>query len=555
MNLKTTSQAKHPAMTLPDGDKLESLFSKAFELSPLSMSLSRVSDGVFLALNEASEHIQGYRPEALLGRSALELGTWEHAAERQDFLRQVREHGGRFEAERRVRHKDGSWVDCRVWATLVEVNGEACLLCAALDITQQKQRESLLVDLAEGLASPVGEPFLRSAARYLAKAIHADLVMVAEIAPDSRLSTLALWKDQTQVPNTSFESTQAPFAAMLASTDLVLQDAPDGLPNPDCPGVLNKADDCFSASAGLTLRDTDGTAIGLLCAWWRAPGVATATAEQSSLFRIVANRSTAELIRLRCDREIFQLKESLEHRVQARTEQLRATNAELESFGYSVSHDLQSPLRSIQGFLYLLSRRLKPRLSKEENRLVERINANVLRMHELINDLLALARASRGTLVRESVNLSAIAEHIIKGLALTEPKRQMRVKIAPDLYARCDAKLARIVLENIIGNAWKYTRKRAVAHIEFGAAPVEADEPAMFFVRDTGAGFNMEYAGSLFKPFHRLHHEDEYEGSGIGLATVHRILERHGGSIRADAVEGQGACFFFAFEDPHGSDT
>lgn len=267
----------------------------------------------------------------------------------------------------------------------------------------------------------------------------------------------------------------------------------------------------------------------------------------------MSNRSNSELVRLRRDREIFRLKDSMEQRVLARTEQLRATNAELESFGYSVSHDLQSPLRSIQGFLFLLERRIKDRLSTEESRLVERINANVTRMHELINDLLALARVSRDQLARESVDLSAIAERVLADRRLAEPQRRVNVNIAPGLVAHCDPKLTRIVLENLLGNAWKYSRNVPLADIEFGRMPGEAGEASTFFVRDNGAGFSMEFVSSLFKPFHRLHHEDEFEGSGIGLATVHRILERHGGSIRAEATEGQGACFYFSFDCGHGS--
>lgn len=566
MNFSGNSRAKHGELNAPgqEGvapDPLETLFAKAFELSPLSMSLSRVSDGVFLALNAASQQIQGYRPDELLGRSALDLGTWQNAEERADFLQKVRDRQsqglGPLEMERQLRSKDGSWGTCRVWATLVEVDGESCLLCAALDITRQKQRETGLLDLAQGLASPVGEPFLRSAARYLAKAINADVMMVAEI-DDTRLATLALWKGQTQVPNTSFDASEAPFANMLASAGLVWLDVPGS----HCPaGALcdeigNTGNgEMFQACAGLTLRDADGTPIGLLCAWWHKPSETLKTGEPSSLFHIVASRCTAELIRMQRDREIFRLKESLEHRVQARTEQLRATNAELESFAYSVSHDLQSPLRSIQGFLFLLERRLKARLSGEENRLVERINANVLRMHELINDLLALARVSRGPLVREAVNLAEIAEQVMADLQLASPQRQVQVHIAPDLQAHCDAKLARIALENLLGNAWKYTRKASMAAIELGALPADLGKPATFFVRDNGAGFNMAYVGSLFKPFHRLHHEDEYEGSGIGLATVHRILERHGGNIWAEAVEGHGACFFFSFDDLQGTEA
>ncbi len=524
------------------------------------MTVARVSDGVYVALNAASFHLQGFRPEELLGRSALESVSWKDAAERAAFIEQVRQSAGRFETEKRLKHKNGSWLDCRIWATLVDVDGESCLMCAALDITAQRQRESLLLDLAQNLAAPAGEPFFRTAARYMAKATQADLVMVAELDQDGQLATLALWKDEARVANTRFAPDQAPFAAALASTEAVWQTHQSGLRYAD---VFAGPDDLFQASAAQVLRDAHGTPIGLLCAWWKHGQ--DNTGERTALFSIMANRINPELVRLRRDREIFRLKASLEQRVLARTVQLRATNAELESFAYSVSHDLQSPLRSIQGYLFLLERKLKPGLVGEEKRLLERVNANVLRMHELINDLLALARVSRGTLAREAVDLSQIAQQVMADLQSSAPQRAVRLSIAEGLHAQCDPKLARIVLENLLGNAWKYTRHAAVVEIELGvetpaergeAEPVlpgAAADPAVpaqqvFFIRDNGAGFSMDYAHGLFKPFHRLHHENEFEGSGIGLATVHRILERHGGHIRGEAVEGYGACFYFAFE-------
>ncbi|MGH7462954.1 MAG: sensor histidine kinase [Longimicrobiales bacterium] len=200
----------------------------------------------------------------------------------------------------------------------------------------------------------------------------------------------------------------------------------------------------------------------------------------------------------------------------------------------------------------LLARRLTGRLSDEEHRLFDRVKANVVRMHELINDLLALARVSKGKLMLEQVNLSALAQQVIAQERQRDPQRQVQVKIQPDITARCDSKFARIILENLIGNAWKYSRAQAHPLIEFGALPAREGGRKMLFVRDNGAGFNMAYSASLFKPFHRLHHEHEFEGSGIGLATVHRILERHGGVIRAESTEGAGACFYFSFDPRFG---
>ena len=178
---------------------------------------------------------------------------------------------------------------------------------------------------------------------------------------------------------------------------------------------------------------------------------------------------------------------------------------------------------------------------------------NVVRMHELINDLLALARASKGKLVLDQVNLSVMAEQVVAQLRQREPMRQVKVEIQSGLSGRCDSKFARIILENLLGNAWKYSRNAANASISFGALPAREGGRKMLFIRDNGAGFDMAYVDSLFKPFHRLHHETEVEGSGIGLATVHRILERHGGTIRAESAEGEGACFYFSFDPRFGT--
>ncbi len=176
----------------------------------------------------------------------------------------------------------------------------------------------------------------------------------------------------------------------------------------------------------------------------------------------------------------------------------------------------------------------------------ERIRTNVGRMHELITALLSLAQVSRYRLELQEVDLSAMAQECFDAERALEPQREVQTVVQPGLTARCDRRMARIVLENLLGNAWKYTRKNPQARIEFGVAGTGT--AAEILVRDNGVGFDMAHAGHLFKPFHRLHNVSEYDGSGIGLATVHRILERHGGHIRAESTVGQGASFLFSFE-------
>lgn len=523
------------------------LFSKAFDFSPINMTITRVADGTFLAVNSAEDSVQGFTPAELLGRTSVEAGVWASDQERTQFIDDLRAHGGVVSREAQMRHKNGALVDCRVWSVIVDIAGESCILSSTINITDQKRREALLIDLARGLSGETGEAFFRSAVQHLGKAIAADLVMIGEAGPDGSVISLAMMQDGELQPNISYALAGTPCDQAIAGSDLCVYT--DGIQQL-FPQDQFLVDGGYIAYAGAALRDADGSTIGIVNAFWRKPQAASS--DRGALLQIFSSRIAAELVRLRRDREIQRLNETLEQRVNERTDQLRATNAELESFGYSVSHDLQSPLRSIEGFSVLLARRLKGRLSEEEERLFDRVRINVVRMHELINDLLALARASKGKLVLEQVDLSAIAGQVIAQLRQRDPQRQVEVSIQDGIHTRCDSKFARIILENLLGNAWKYSRDKDGAAISFGTLPAREGGRRMLFVRDNGAGFDMAHAGSLFKPFHRLHHDNEFEGSGIGLATVHRILERHGGTIRGESAAGAGASFYFSFDPKFG---
>ena len=245
----------------------------------------------------------------------------------------------------------------------------------------------------------------------------------------------------------------------------------------------------------------------------------------------------------RAQREVEQLNRELERRVIERTAELEAVNRELEAFAYSVSHDLRAPLRSISGFSDLLSERVEARLDPEAKDHLARVRASAGRMGALIDDLLKLSRVARGEFRRQPVDLSELAQAILAAAAREAPERRFEARIAPELNAHADLGLMRIMLENLLGNAWKFTRKRDLAHIEFGATRDESG--TVFHVRDNGAGFDMAYAERLFKPFQRLHVETEFEGTGIGLATVRRILSRHGGRIWVESEPGAGTTFYF----------
>ncbi len=238
------------------------------------------------------------------------------------------------------------------------------------------------------------------------------------------------------------------------------------------------------------------------------------------------------------------LNTELDQRVTARTRALQELNKELESFTYSVSHDLRTPLRSIEGFSTLLLETEADRLSEQGRTSLHRIRSNAGRMGSLITDLLSMAQHSRGELDLQRVHLSVLAESVASELQRSEPARQVQWRIEPGLWVQADPALTQLVLQNLLGNAWKFTAQRTPAVIELGRAG-EADGMCWFELRDNGAGFDMRYADQLFQPFQRLHRPHEFDGQGMGLAIVQRILQRHGGLITGQAQVDQGALFRF----------
>ena len=251
--------------------------------------------------------------------------------------------------------------------------------------------------------------------------------------------------------------------------------------------------------------------------------------------------------RLRAEREVRLLNRTLEARVEQRTRELTMANHELESFAYSVSHDLRAPLRTVEGFSRLLGERFGDAVGPDGQDYLARVRNAANRMDALIDALLKMSRITRDPLQQAPVDLGLLAGEVLAELRQVDPDRAVEARIEPGLEARGDPALLRNLLQNLLGNAWKFTSGRSDACIEFMRDPDAHPVPGMLalLVRDNGAGFEPAYASKLFRPFQRLHGADEYEGHGIGLATVKRIVERHGGTISAQAAVGEGATFRF----------
>lgn len=271
------------------------------------------------------------------------------------------------------------------------------------------------------------------------------------------------------------------------------------------------------------IRDTDGRIIGA-----------------SKITRDITDKK-------RADARIQDLNASLEQKVIERTAELRGANEELDSFAYAVSHDLRAPLRAIEGFSKILEEDVGDRLGGEAKTALVHIVEASRNMADLIDGLLALSRVTRGELRRESIDVSAMASRICEELGRTEPNRVVNCEIEPGLALWADGRMLESVMRNLLGNAWKYTSAAAAPDIRVYS--VIKDGKRHICIADTGAGFDMAYAAQLFQPFRRLHRQEEFPGLGIGLATVQRIVHRHGGTIDAAAIPGYGACFILAFPE------
>ncbi len=434
------------------------------------------------------------------------------------------------------------WMQTNAIPILNQKNGSWIQLGITRDITEEKLAKKALENLVAGTAAVTGEQFFPALVCHLAAALGVRYAMVAKCEPEKNhlVETIAFWGNNQFLDNIKYD-----------------------LSHPDCDIILNQETIYFSSEKiatffegiemripkeelcylGLPLFDSSLNIIGHLCAIDRK-----SVLEANHLrwiLNIFASRAAAELERQHKEKTIQELNEDLESKVLQRTLQLEVANQELEAFSYSVSHDLRAPLRAIDGFSKALREKYLHLLDSRGKHYLERVLANSKRMGELIDDLLVLSKISQSKIKFSQINLSSIVENIAFDFSLREPLRKVEWIIEPNVITEGDIRGIKIVIENLLNNAWKYTRKKTKAKIEFGKISL-SDNSIAYFIRDNGAGFDMTYADKLFGPFRRLHSEQEFSGHGIGLATVKRIVNLHGGKVWATGKIKVGACFYFS---------
>ena len=507
-----TSARQHSEQSLRESEKR---YRRLFDSNPLPMWVYDLETLRFLAVNKAAIQGYGYSQKEFLSMTIKDIRPAEDIPALLNVVGNISP-GLEVAGIWRHRKKDGTVIDVEITTHSLIFDERRAEIVLANDITERKRNEEMIVRLASIVESSEDAIFSKNL----------DGVITSWNQGAERLYGYSA----TEVMSCS--------VSMLMATDrkeelsLILGRLRRGESIEHFETTrLKKSGEQIDVSLTVSpIKNSSGAIIGA-----------------STIARGITERKRAE-------EQIRRLNETLEQRVAERTTQLLAANKELEAFSYSVSHDLRAPLRHINGFSQALLEDYADKLDEEGKGYLREVRAASREMAQLIDDVLQLARVTRSEMHSEVVNLSETARLVVAELHKGDAERAVAVTVEEGIVARGDKRLLRIMFSNLLGNAWKFTSKREHAEIAFGQER-EASGETVYFVRDNGAGFDMAYASKLFGAFQRLHTANEFEGTGIGLATVQRIVNRHGGRVWAKGAIGQGATFYFTLPDFKGDET
>ena len=521
-----------------DVKQQEEKFSKAFQSSPYAMTITRMSDGQIIEVNDAFFKITGYQLADIQGKTTIGMHLWCREEDRALVVSELASKGKVHDSEFQFRKKAGETITGLFSAEIIMVNNEKCVLSSINDITERKlaekalkeserQYRNLFENSPEGIFQSTTEGRLINANIALAKmfgyesseeiigaVVNIDLQLYAN--PEERKKAVNILRETGYLKGFECQMCRKDGTTFWAVINAQFNEKREGISCLEC--FIIDINDRKQVEADILILNAELENM-----------VAKRTDDlrnsQLALLNIVEdlNASSKKLTRVNMELDV--------------------TNKELESFSYSVSHDLRAPLRGIDGFSQALLEDYSDKLDTTGKNYLERIRAGTQRMGLLIDDMLKLSRVNRAELKRGSVDLSKMVSEIILMVRQNNPARDVKVIIQKDIVVDGDRHLLEIALTNLIDNAWKFTGKTKNASIEFGTE--RTDGKPVIFIRDNGVGFDMTYVDKLFGVFQRLHNADEFVGTGIGLATVKRIIIRHGGEVWAEGEIEKGATFFF----------
>ena len=519
----------------------EEKFFKAFHSSPYAITISRTSDGKMLEVNEGFVRISGYTPEECIGKTSLDLKLWPSDTDRSAVVRDLLQYGTIEDRDLLFRVKSGKVIEALFSAQTITINGEACILSSINDISDRKRMESdlrrnetmlrmILDNLPVGIAVNSIEPDVTFT--YNNK----NFTRFYRITPEALAIPDGFWSAVYEDP-LEREKMKSKVLADCETND------PEKMQWSHVPISRSGQETTYINARNIPIP---GESL-MISAVWDVTDHVQAQNEIQRLNRELEQKVAAQTRELRDSQTaLLNLVDDLNQTARdltAANAALEAVNKELAAFSYSVSHDLRAPLRSIDGFGNALLEDYGDKLNGEGKNYLERIRRATQTMGQLIDDMLNLSRVTQSDFYRQAFDLSALVRNIVETNQQRTPPGNLIVEIQDGIVVRADQRLIKIAMVNLLDNAWKFSGKSENPHIAFGSSIT--GQETVFFVRDNGAGFDMAYADKLFGAFQRLHRTEEFPGTGIGLATVARIIYRHGGRVWAEGETGKGATFFF----------
>src|SRR5664280_1536850 len=486
----------------------EERFSKSFRTSPISFVIANIEDGRIIEINDAFTSISGFTREEALGNTTLNMKIWVHEEDRKDIIDSLSKGKAILHKETMLRSKEGKVAIVLLSAQVIKLVNRNCIISSIEDITKRKEAEVELRIQSE-IMSHMAE------AVYLVRL--EDFVIVYA---NSRFEELFGYG--------SGEMTGKPVSIVNAPTEKS--------PEETAAEIIGELEKNGLWTGEVLNIKKDGTV------FWSHANVAIF--EHSKFGKVLVSVQQDITDRKNAESQIKKLNEELEGRVIQRTELLEAANKELEAFSYSVSHDLRAPLRSVHGFTKILLEDYEPILDDEGKRICQIISSSATQMGKLIDDLLSFSRIGRTNMNPSMLDMRSLAKAAYEEISSSDQKLRTKLKLGKLHKVFGDANLLRIIWNNLISNAIKYSSKEKIS--EIGIKSQIKYDSIVYSIKDNGVGFDMEYKHKLFGVFQRLHSEAEFEGNGVGLAIVQRIILKHGGKVWAEGEVGKGATFYFS---------